>query len=148
MYTREGSCVQLTEQEWDRRGCLRTARPMGPEALPSFLRSLWVKPRASVSTGSGWSTGHVLCSEPLWFLHDLLLLSKDSPCPHVRHPAFSPESVHDVRVRIFLLKAQGHSLPMRKCVLTCNPWAVLLVLHAGLLPAMQTDTSFYTLANT
>lgn len=50
LYTREGSCVQLTEQEWDRRGCLRTARPMGPEALPSFLRSLWVKPRKDADT--------------------------------------------------------------------------------------------------
>lgn len=44
--------------------------------------------------------------------------------------------------------AQGHSLPMRKRVLASDPWAVLLGLHTGLSPTMQTETSFYTLANT
>ena len=96
----------------------RDLRPCHPSFVPFGWSHARMRTWMHMSTGSGWLTGHVLCSEPLWFLHDLLLI-KDSPCPHVRHPAFPLESVHDGRVRLFPLEAQGHSLPMRKHVLAC-----------------------------
>lgn len=92
------TCAHFTDRQRDRLGCVCAAGAAGPEALLSFLRFLRVQPLrdSDACLYRVWVVDWTFCAQNrCGFLCDLLLPSKDSPCPHVRRPAFPLESVRD-----------------------------------------------------